>query len=121
MMWRLFTSSENVGNLFSVTENLVTEKSTEILNVSTTDCRSLCWTESTQAHDQVKKWSKAKVRVYLDSSCLGKVTSSTREKEKEKWSNQVNEFKSTKTVDEDIKIVLTMLGMEDMRLKEHLI
>ena len=29
--------------------------------------------------------------------------------------------KSTKTVDDDIKIGVTMLGMEDMRVKEHLI
>ena len=29
--------------------------------------------------------------------------------------------KSTKTADDDIKIEVTMLGMEDMRVKEHLI
>ena len=32
-----------------------------------------------------------------------------------------NEKQSTKTVDDDIKIGVTMLGMEDMRVKEHLI
>ena len=32
-----------------------------------------------------------------------------------------NENQSTKTVDDDIKIGVTMLGMEDMRVKEHLI
>ena len=82
MMWGLFVSStmkaaihlglnyeknieilecrnfENVGNLFTLTEILVTENSTEILSVSTIDCRSSCWTESTLARDQVKKWSK---------------------------------------------------------------
>ena len=57
---------ENVGNLFTLTENLVAENSAEILNVSTIDCRSSCWTESALAHDQVKKCSKAKVRVYSD-------------------------------------------------------
>ena len=31
------------------------------------------------------------------------------------------ENQSTKTVDDDIKIGVTMLGMEDMRVKEHLI
>ena len=31
------------------------------------------------------------------------------------------ESQSTKTVDDDIKIGVTMLGMEDMRVKEHLI
>ena len=53
-------NSENVGNLFTLTEILVTESSTEILSVSTIDCRSSCWTESTLAPDQVKKWSKGK-------------------------------------------------------------
>ena len=32
-----------------------------------------------------------------------------------------NENQSTKTVDDDIKIGVTMLGMEDMRVKEHFI
>ena len=32
-----------------------------------------------------------------------------------------NESQSTKTVDDDIKIGVTMLGLEDMRVKEHLI
>ena len=31
------------------------------------------------------------------------------------------ENQSTKTVDDDVKIGVTMLGMEDMRVKEHLI
>ena len=31
------------------------------------------------------------------------------------------ENQSTKTVDDDIKIGVTMLGMEDMRVKQHLI
>ena len=31
------------------------------------------------------------------------------------------ENQSTKTIDDDIKIGVTMLGMEDMRVKEHLI
>ena len=84
MMWGLFVSStmkaaihlglnyeknfeilrcrnfDNVGNLFTLTEILVKENSTEILSVSTIDCRLSCWTESTLAHDQVKKWSKGK-------------------------------------------------------------
>ena len=40
------------------------------------DSRFLCWTRSSLAHDQVKSWSKAKVRVYSDSVlCLGKMSS----------------------------------------------
>ena len=84
MMWGLFVSStmkaaihlglnyeknieilkyrnfEKVGNLFTLTEILVTENCSQILSVSTIDCRSSCWTASTLAHDQVKKWSKGK-------------------------------------------------------------
>ena len=42
--------------------------------------------------DQVKKWSKTKIRVYSDSLCLGKMISS-REETKEKWFIQVGQFK----------------------------
>ena len=84
---------EQIGNSFTVTENLVFENSTEMLNVKTIDCRSLCWTRSTLAHDQVKIWSKAKVRVYSASVlCLGRMSSSNTE-ENAKWSSQVNEIK----------------------------
>ena len=84
---------ENVGNLLTFIENLVTKTSREILNVRTIDYRLSCWTESTLAHDQVKK-SKAKVRVYSDSAlCLGKEA-------EEKWSNQLNEFKMYCAADE---------------------
>ena len=42
----------------------------------------------TLAHDQVKRWSKAKVRVYSHSVlCLGKTPSG--EEAKTRWSNQV--------------------------------
>ena len=60
----------------------------EILNVKTIDCRSLCWSRSTLAHDQVKRWSKARVRVYSDSVlCLGKMSSGVEAKAT--WSSQV--------------------------------
>ena len=51
---------ENVGNLFTLTEILVTENSSQTLSVSRIDCRPSCWTESTLAHDPVKKWSRSK-------------------------------------------------------------
>ena len=66
-----FTNFEHIENLFSVAQNLVVDNPSEILG-----SRSLCWTTSTLAHDQVKSWSKAKVRVYSDSVlCLGKMSS----------------------------------------------
>ena len=95
---------EQIGNLFTVTENLVVDNSAEILNVKTIDCRSSCWTRSTLAHDQVKIWSKAKVRVYSDSVlCLGRMSSSNTEANA-KWSSQVNEFKMYCAVDEFLGI-----------------
>ena len=91
MMWGLFMSSsmraaiylelnyernletyksmnlEQIENLLTITHNLVVDNFTEILYVKTIDCRSMCWTRSILAHDQVKRWSKAKVRVHSDS------------------------------------------------------
>ena len=115
MMWGLFMSSsmrakihfgqnyernlethrsmifEQIENLFSVTPNVVVDLSTEILNVKTIDSRSLCWARSTQAHDQVVRWSKVKVRVYSDSVlCLGKMFSGVEAKAR--WSSQVKKF-----------------------------
>ena len=40
-----YRNFENVENSFIVTENLVMENSTEILNVSKNDCRSSCFQE----------------------------------------------------------------------------
>ena len=59
------------------------------------------WVRKTADHsDQIKKWSKTKVRVYSGSVlCLGRMISS-REETKEKWSIQVGQFKMYSTVDE---------------------
>ena len=71
---------EDVGSPFTFTENIVNECFSEIMNVSNIDFRSSWWTNSTLAHEQVKKWYKAKVRVYSDSEfCLGKMPSSEKE------------------------------------------
>ena len=71
----------------------------DILNVKAIDCRSLCWARSTLAHDQVVRWSTAKVRVYSDSElCLGKMSSG--EEAKARWSSQVKEFQVYSPVEE---------------------
>ena len=57
------------------------ENSQEILIVRTIDSGSSCWTRSALVHDQVKRWSKAKVRVYSGSvSCIGKMSSQAEAK-----------------------------------------
>ena len=66
------TNFEELLNLFDITQKLV-HKQGEILDVKTIEWTSLSWTRSTLSHDQVMKWTKAKVRVYSDSAlCLGK-------------------------------------------------
>lgn len=55
-----FTNFEHVENLFSVAQVLEAENPLDMLTVKTFDPRSLCWTRSTLAHDQVKSWSKAR-------------------------------------------------------------
>ena len=59
------------------------EKSQEILNVKTIDSGSLCWTRSALAHDQVKRWSKAKyestqILYYVLGECLQKNRSKSK-------------------------------------------
>ena len=90
-----YRNFENVENSFTVNENLVMK----IL-------RKYCmWVRMTTDHrDQVKKWSKTKVRVYSDSVlCLGRMISS-REEAKEKWSIQVGQFKMYSVVKEFYEI-----------------
>ena len=66
------TNFEELQNLFDITQKLVHMQG-EILDVKTIEWTSLSWTRSTLSHDQVMKWTKAKVRVYSDSAlCLGK-------------------------------------------------
>ena len=94
-----FTNFDQIENFFSVTQNLVADNPFGILNVKTIDPRSLCWTRSTLAHNQVKSWTKAKVRVYSDYVlCLGRVSSG--EEVIARWSNQVTEFQVHYPVEE---------------------
>ena len=99
LMWELFVSSsmkaaiylgpnyaENLGvhkntdfveihNLFGITQKLISEHSEEILNVKPIESTDPSWTRSMLFHDQVIKWTKAKVLVYSDSVlCLGKLS-----------------------------------------------
>ena len=98
------TNFGQIENVFTVGQNLVVENSREILKVKTIDCRSSCWTRSTLADDQVKTWSKAKVRAYSDSlKCLGKMSASDSEANA-RWSSLVNEFKMYCALDEFLGI-----------------
>ena len=100
-MWGLFVSStmkaaihlwlrdpqmqklRECWKLIHLTEILVMENYTEILSVSTIDCSSSCWTESTLTHDQVKKWSKDKDTNLLGLSTItGRMSSSRKEARK---------------------------------------
>ena len=92
------TDFEQIENLFTINQNLVVDNPSETL-----DSRSLCWARSTLAHDQVKSWSKAKVRVYSDSIlCLGKMSSG--EEAEARWSSQVSEFQEYCPVEEFLGI-----------------
>ena len=52
---------------------MISDHSEEILNVNTAASTNPSWTISFLSHDQVIKWTKAKVPVYSDSVlCLGK-------------------------------------------------
>ena len=61
-------------NFEEIQKKLVLEHSEEILDVNTIESTSLSWTRSTLSHDQVIKWTKARVHVYSDSVlCLEKM------------------------------------------------
>ena len=49
-------------NLFDITQRLILDHQTEILNVSPIDWTAPSWTRSTLTHDQVITWTKAAVR-----------------------------------------------------------
>ena len=57
---------EELQNLLDITQRLILERQAEILNVSTIDWTAPSWTRSTRTHDQVIKWTKAKLHVYSD-------------------------------------------------------
>ena len=65
------TNFEELQNLFDITQRLILDHQTEILNVLPIDGTAPSWTRSTLTHDQAITWTKAKVRVYSDSvPCL---------------------------------------------------
>ena len=62
------TNFEELKNLFDITQRLILEHETEILNVSPIDWTAPSWTKSTLTHDQVITWTQAKVHfVYSDT------------------------------------------------------
>ena len=68
------TNFENIRNWFNTKQKLVLEHSEEILDVNTIESTSHPWTRSTLSHDQVIKWTRAKVHFESDSVlCLGKM------------------------------------------------
>ena len=58
------TNFEELKNLIDITQRLILEHEAEILNVSPIGWTASSWTRSTLLHDQVIKWTKAKVHVY---------------------------------------------------------
>ena len=61
---------EELKNLFDITQRLILENEAEILNVYPRFIgKSPSWTRSTLPHDQVIKWTKAKVFVSQIPSC----------------------------------------------------
>ena len=60
------TNFEEIQNLFGVTHNLISE-SEEILNERPIEIKTASWTRFILSHDQVIKWTKAKVLVDSDS------------------------------------------------------
>ena len=61
---------EEIQNLFDIIQKLIWDHHGEILNVKHIGSTGPSWTRSTLSHDQVIKWAKAKVLVYLDSVLL---------------------------------------------------
>ena len=73
------TNFEELKNLFDIILRLILEHEAEMLNVSPNDWTAPSWTRYTLTHDQVMKWTKAKVHVYSDSVlCLGRMQEQKR-------------------------------------------
>ena len=86
------TDFEEIQSLVNITQKLIWEHFEEILNVNTIESASPSWTRSVSSHDQVIRWTKAKVRVYSDSVlCLGMMNDS--KDAITKWEGQVEVFK----------------------------
>ena len=79
---------ENLKNLFDITQRLILGHTAEILNVSTIEWAFSPCKRPSLLHDQVIKWTKAKVHVYADSvSCLVKMQDHSGANKK--WTDQL--------------------------------
>ena len=68
------TNFDETHSLFNITQKLISKHSEEILNVRAVESTPPSWTRSTLSHDQMIRWTKAKVRIYAYSVlCLGKM------------------------------------------------
>ena len=69
------TNFEELQQLFDIPQKLILDYRDGIRNATTIDWTAPSWTRSTLTHDQVTRWTKAKVRVYSDSVlCLAKLS-----------------------------------------------
>ena len=85
------TNFEDLKTLFDITQRSILHHADEILNVSAIEWTFSRQTRSTLLHDQVIKWTKAKVHVYTDSVlCLGKMQELSGANKK--WTDQHREF-----------------------------
>ena len=86
------TNFEEFQKLFGITQKLILDHSEEILYVKPIECTTPSCTRSTLSHDQVIKWTKAKVSVCSDSVlCLGKMSDHSEANQKRE--GQVAEFR----------------------------
>ena len=88
------TNFEEIKTLFDITLKLIVENSFETLNLSSMIHNFSPWMRSTLCHDQVVKWSKAKVHVYSDSVlCLGNMYERTEANAR--WKDQLQDFQQS--------------------------
>ena len=86
------TNFEKLQTLFDITQKLILDYQTELLNVTPVDWTAPSWVRSKLSHDQVITWTKAKVLVCSDSLlCLVKTNDSKGAIDR--WEGQVEEFK----------------------------
>ena len=85
------THFEELKTLFDITQKVISDQDFEILNVSTIEWKFTPWMRSTLLHDNVIKWTKAKVHVYSDSVLsLGKMHEHSEVNVK--WQDQFQDF-----------------------------
>ena len=61
------TNLEEIQKLFDITQRLILDHQGEILDVTPIEWTAPLFARYTLSHDQVIKWTKARVRVYSDS------------------------------------------------------